>query len=540
MLRRPLATVVLSLLAACSSSEGEPSRGAGPSDLPFASVGSLASPAGKGSFRFGVATAATQIEDQDTNTDWWWWTAPTSMGGLAKSEFVGDASKGYTKALDDVALLSAMHLDSYRFSIEWARVEPKRGEYDEAALAHYSQLLDALRAAGLRPVVTLHHFSNPVWVDDPRDADCKQGPTDANLCGLGHPQGGPLVVDAMKRYAKLIAERFGDRVDEWGTLNEPVNYLVASQGIGQFPPGKTKIITNVLSDFLPVVRDCLSAHAAMYAAIKEADTVDADGDGSAADVGLSLSVADFVASRDHAPSEEPADVKARDAVVYVYHHLVVDSLRGGTFDADLDGTPDEQHPEWKGTIDWLGAQYYFRSGVTGKTGVIPVLNATPCFGQFDFGACLAPQDRTWWVPAMKYEYFAPGLYDVLADFGQRWPDLPLVVSEGGIATDVGARRAENVVRTLEQIARARAAGVDVRGYYHWSLYDNFEWSEGYAPHFGLYRVDFGGSYERTPTEGATVYGAIAGARTLVGDQRTRYGGDGPMTPEPGSNPPSWD
>jgi beta-glucosidase len=107
----------------------------------------------------------------------------------------------------------------------------------------------------------------------------------------------------------------------------------------------------------------------------------------------------------------------------------------------------------------------------------------------------------------------------------------MTVTEAGIATEVGARRAEHVVRTLEQIARARADGVDVRGYYHWSLFDNFEWAEGYEPRFGLYHVDFGGTWDREPTEGATLLTAIAGSRSLTVAQRMQYGGLGPMTPE---------
>ena len=102
----------------------------------------------------------------------------------------------------------------------------------------------------------------------------------------------------------------------------------------------------------------------------------------------------------------------------------------------------------------------------------------------------------------------------------------------GHAAEEGARRAENVVRTLEQISRAIDDGIDVRGYYHWSFMDNFEWADGYEPRFGLYRVDRTGSYPRTITEGGTVFGAIAGSRMLTHEQRTTYGGLGPMTAEP--------
>jgi beta-glucosidase len=280
-----------------------------------------------------------------------------------------------------------------------------------------------------------------------------------------------------------------------------------------------------------VVRDYVEAHARMYDAIKAADTVDADGDGTAASVGLSLSVAYFVPAAYNEESTDPADIKARDNVVYVYHHLLPDSLLGGTFDLDVDGTPDEQHPDWKGKLDWLGAQYYSRNGVTGTpSGVFPGVNATPCFKPIDLGACLPPKDPTFCVPQMGYEFYAPGLYEILHDFGTRWASLPLVVTEAGIATDVGERRAENVVRILEQIDRARAAGIDVRGYYHWSLMDNFEWAEGFGPKFGLYSVDLS-TYARTPTAGADTYAAIAGARKLPGSLRAKSGGDGPMTPD---------
>jgi beta-glucosidase len=510
------------LLQACGSD--------GPTDISYPAMGSLADESGRDSFRFGAASAATQIEDQNPNTDWYVWSQPVADGGLGKSPFVGEASMGYTKAIDDVQLVADTHLDSYRFSVEWARIEPQRDVIDEAALAHYSDQIDALVAAGIRPMITLHHFSNPTWIDDPRDIECVAGPTDTNLCGLGGAAGDQVIAE-MAEFAGLIASRFGDRVDEWATLNEPVNYLLAAYGIGNFPPGKMKIF-DLLEEFVPVVRDYLSAHAAMYAAVKAMDTVDADADGSPADVGMTLAVVKWVATAGNAISEDPIDIAARDRITYVFHHLAIDSLTAGTFDPDLDGTADEDQPTWRDTLDWLGVQYYFRAGVSGQVALIPVLDLVPCFGEFDVGSCLVPPDPTLCVPAMGYEFWPEGLYDILKDFSARYPTLPMVVTEAGIATEVGARRAENVVRILEQIDRARRDGVDVRGYYHWSLFDNYEWSYGFGPRFGLYHVDYT-TYERTATEGATVFGEIAAARTMTAEQRRTHGGDGPMTPEPG-------
>ncbi len=523
--------IVASLTVGCSSGETTPVPvDAGPSAIAWPAMGSTSAASGKGSFRFGVASAATQIEDDNKTTDWFVWTSPPP-DGLGKGTFIGDASKGYSLSLADIDLLAELNVDSYRFSIEWARVEPVRDQIDEAALDHYSKLLDALVAKHIRPMVTIHHFSNPVWVDDPRDRPCKNGPGDKNLCGLDNAVGGPLVVKELADHARLLAKRFGDRVDEWCTVNEPVNYLLASYGVGSSPPGKSAIIDDKVKEHLGLaMKNYIAAHAAMYKAIKEADTVDADGDGVAASVGFTHGAQEWIPARSNKISTSKVDIAARDRLVWVYEYLFVEALRQGSFDTDLDGVLDEPHPEWKGTLDWLGVQYYFRAGVTAATPLIPVLNLTPCYDIFDFGACIPPIDPTYLVPAMKYEHHPEGLYSVLSDFGKRWPDLPLSVTESGIATTVGTRRAEMIVRALESIDKARTEGVDVRGYYHWSIYDNFEWAQGFKPRFGLYTVDFK-TYARTATEGATAFGAIAGAHSLSAEMRNKYGGSGPMTAE---------
>ena len=515
---------LLVFIAACGSGSSPP----GP--IEFGAIGPLSGEAGRGGFRFGAASAATQIEDMNTGTDWWAWTAPVAMGGMGKDTFVGDAVKGYSLAMQDVQLVSDMHLDSYRFSIEWSRIEPTRGVIDEAAIQHYRDELTALKAAGIRPLVTIHHFSNPTWVMDPRDADCANGPSDTNLCGFGGPAGAQIIA-AMAAHAGLLAQRLGDLVDEWGTENEPVNYLLAGYGVGQFPPGKVAL-GDLTGQFAPVVRDYLAAHAAMYDAIKANDTIDADGDGIAASVGLSLSVADFEPSHANQHSGLAEDVAARDRIVYLYHYLYIDSILNGSFDANLDGTPDEQHPEWAGKLDWLGLQYYFRAGVTSAPALFPApISLTPCTSGTDLGSCLQTPQPTFCVPIMGYEFWSDGLRPVLIAFSQRYPSLPLVVTESGIATEVGTRRAEAVVRILESIARARDENhVDVRGYYHWSLTDNFEWAEGFVPRFGLYTVDYT-TYARTATEGATVLGAISAAHEVTAEQRSKYGGTGPMTPD---------
>lgn len=535
MIRIRYALVIALLAWGCgdkqSATDAQPPADAQPppnTDIAFAMPGSIAAPSGQGSFSFGVATAATQIEDQNPNVDWYAWTAPAPEG-LGRGTFVGDAAMGFSSALDDIDLIAQLGVDVYRFSIEWARVEPQRDMVDEAALAHYDQVVDGLIARGIKPMITVHHFSNPIWVADPRVRGCADGPTDANLCGWNGP-GADLIIAELGAHARLLGERYGDRVDDWCGVNEPVNYLLASYGVGRFPPG----VSLLLSDFpalMATMRNYIRGYVAIYDGLKAGDTIDADGDGIAATVGLSLSVAEWIPARDNLLSDLQEDIDATERIKYVYHYLFIEALREGAFDPDVDGVLDEQQPDWAGKIDWFGVQFYFRTGVSGKLAAIPVLNLSICFGGFDLGACVPPPDPTHWVPAMGYEFYEPGVYNVLKEFSARWPDLPLTVTESGIATEVGTRRAEHVVRSLEQIARARDEGVDVRGYYHWSLNDNFEWSEGFEPRFGLFHVDYA-TYDRMPTEGATVLGEIAGARTLTAAQRDQYGGTGPMTEEP--------
>ena len=339
-----------------------------------------------------------------------------------------------------------------------------------------------------------------------------------------------MIAAEMGQHAALMAQRFGDLVDDWGTLNEPLIYLLAGYGIGYFPPGKADILN--LPPFIAAIRDYIAGHAEMYKAIKANDTADADGDGVAAQVGLSMSVANWMPARANKPSTNPDDLAAVDRINYVMHYVFVDSVLNGTFDPDVDGVADETHPEWANTIDWLGLQYYFRAGVSADRPLLPApVSLTPCIGGFDVGSCLSALDPTYCVPHMGYEGWANGFADVIRAHSERYPALPLVVTEAGIATETGARRAENIVRVLEDLATLRAEGVDLRGYYHWSLTDNFEWAEGYVPRFGLYTVDYA-TYGRTATEGATVFGEIASSRQVTTAQRERFGGAGPMTPDP--------
>ncbi len=537
-MRRQLVVMACVLGSACSDDK--------PKGQTLPPAGSLTAESGHNAFMLGVATAAAQIEEATPESDWYVWGA-AAPDGLGKGKaFVGDAVQGYARALDDVALIEEMHLDAYRFNPSWARIEPQRDAIDQAAVDHYDVLINTLRDHGIEPIITVHHFASPVWIDDPRrpSGDACE-PSDQDLCGWASEAGSALVVEELAEHAALLAQTYGDRVDHWMTLNEPINYLLASYATGTFPPGRGSSADLILQPgtaaFLRVVERYASAHVAIYEAIKDNDTIDADGDGEAAAVGYSASVIAWTPTRDGAISSEADDVAAADRMRHLFQGAFTQAFIDGYFDLNLDQALDtgEAHDDWRGKLDFLGVQYYARAGVTAASAIaLPAVGGMPCIAGVPLvDGCLVVPDPTKCVPTMGYEFYEPGLFDVLRDFSTRWPGLPLLVSESGLATDVGERRAQHIVRSLEQILRARADGVDVRGYLHWSLMDNFEWAEGFGPHFGLYRVDVeGGDYERRATLGAEVLGDVARQRLLSDALVARWGGVGPLTPESSEAP----
>ncbi|MCB9558545.1 MAG: glycoside hydrolase family 1 protein [Deltaproteobacteria bacterium] len=524
-------TPIVFLLSLCLGSAGCNSDPV----ITFGPRGSLVTAAGKGGFRFGTASSATQIEDQNPNTDWYHWTQ-AKPAGLGHDTFLGDAARGYTLALADVERAADLGLDALRFSVEWARLEPTPGQYDETAFAHYGALIDALLARGIRPMITLHHFTWPRWVSDPSKTDCAaQGPQDDNLCGLETEAGYLRLAAAMSKVVAEMARRWGDRVDEWYTLNEPVNYVLAAYGAGQFPPARMYIFD--FAKLMPIFRRYFDLHARLAKSLRDNDTLDADGDGRATAIGLGLSLHSWVPARKGRRSEHPDDIAARDLVNYIMREAPIRFLTEGGFDPDLDGVLDEPQPSWRNTLDWIGVQTYFRSGVTADRALIPELGLTFCFAEgsdFGLGACIPAEDPSYNVPAMGYAWGPGILEENLLALAARFPDIPLVVTENGIAAQESRRRSEVMVRSLEEIANAQRAGVDVRGYYHWTLVDNFEWNLGYTPRFGLYRVERS-DFSRTPTHAVETYQKITRARGLPSTLRHDLGGAGPLTP-PAASP----
>lgn len=501
-------------------------------------------------FRLGAATSAHQVEGGQRN-NWTLWETLPQFAGRTK-EPSGVAADHYHRYPEDLDWVRWMGLDAYRLSIEWSRIEPERGAYDAAEIAHYRAVFEAMRARGIRPSVTLHHFTEPTWFTDlaSMTADtnasfCPGGPTEDRFCFWGDPRA-PEVFGA---FCGLAADAYGAYVDEWWTFNELTGYWLTTSALGQFPPGLTATSDAAIRDrALPVLRGLMDAHAACYRAIHARDLWDADGDGVAARVGLTTGAGPVRPS----DPDDPAAVAAAAQGESLAAYLAFDAAESGLLDADFDGAPEEPHAAWAGTQDLLGLQYY-ASTVAIPLAILPPLQGTPCVNlEISVGVpeldafltdLLADLLLALGCPAAPTQDFPlgpeppgrlygrqndpEGLVEMLEKLAARYPGRPLVITENGFADD-DEKRASSLVRHLAAAHEALARGVPLEGYYHWSLLDNFEWGRGFDVRFGLLRVDYAGGLARTPTAAAEVYREIAGLRGLTRAMLDARGGSGPL------------
>jgi len=420
-------------------------------------------------FLWGAATSAHQIEGGNDRNDWWDWEG--LPGKIRNGDRSGAACLGWQRYEEDLDLLKSLGLDAYRFSLEWSRIEPEPGRYDDAALEHYRRVLLACRARGITPMVTLHHFTNPRWF---------------SALG-GWEENGNLA--HFVRYARLAGERYGDLVDLWITINEPEVLALHAYADGTWPPG-----VQDRSRTLVVIANLLEAHALGSAALRESDRVDADGDGAAARIGVAKHWALLEPLRPWLPLEHLS--------VWIQHHVfnvaVVRALCGGPIDLSIPGArPVRRRVDaLQGSSDFLGVNYYTRWMVQ----------------MFRDEARVARPGAV--VSDLGWEFYPEGLERALvscAAFG-----LPLYVTENGIA-DAGDRLRPAFIReSLAALDRARGRGADVRGYLHWSLLDNFEWDDGYSGRFGLCAVAFDkADRPRTPRPSAQVYAEESARRRIA-------------------------
>jgi beta-glucosidase/6-phospho-beta-glucosidase/beta-galactosidase len=452
-------------------------------------------------FMFGTATAAFQIEKGITASDWSHWVETKGKIVNGDKPDVGGPD-ALAHVDEDVALMKAMNMNAYRFSIEWSRIYPTRPELEadtpsRPAIDEYARLLSALRAAGIRPMVTLLHFTLPDYFVDVNRPDDPQG------------WERPEMIDAFAKFCGQMAKRFGDQIDWWATINEPIVPAIGGYIQGKFPPGTTLQVERALA----YGKAEAMGHVRCYDAIKANDTIDADGDGKPSMVGP------VVHQRAVEPldKDEPADVDAANRVRYFNNLWFLNVIAKGDFDDDFDGLltgPRDKtaDPALKGRADWIGINYYSRMLASATRGiVIPKLQAAIYIDKLPTEQ---PKSDFGW------DIYPSGLATVLDEVKPY--GLPVVITENGIADGNDANRPRFLAEHLFELGLAPRRGVDVRGYFHWSLYDNFEWASGFCPKFGLFAID-PQTKARKPRPSVDLYRTIAGARKVTREQIDRAG-----------------
>ena len=431
-------------------------------------------------FLWGAATSAYQIEgsplaDGAGPSNWHRFShTPGRTRDGVRADVTCDH---YRRWRDDVALMKRLGLPAYRFSVSWSRVLPEgRGAVNARGLDFYSRLVDALLEAGIRPNLTLYHWDLPAALDD---------------------HGGWLNPDSPEwfaDYATVVAERLGDRVAMWATLNEP--WVIVHDGyvLGGNAPGHRDLF-----EAPRVARNLMLAHGAGIRALR------------AVGVKGSLGLVVNLEPKDFATDSAADRAAVERADVYFNRQYLEPALKGRWPDglAALygEGWPaDADHAieTAREPLDWVGINYYTRKVVThDPAGFLDRVKPVPVDG--------ARHMETGW------EVHAPSFERCLVDVKERYGDVPLFVTENGAAFAdpphvVNGRvddpwRIEYLRDHLDAARRAIARGVDLRGYFAWSLMDNLEWSSGFSKRFGLVHVDFD-SLERTPKASAAWYSEV--------------------------------
>jgi beta-glucosidase len=434
-------------------------------------------------FLWGTATSAYQIEGSPladgAGPSIWHRFAHTP--GRVHEGATGDvACDHYRRYRDDVALMRALGTNAYRFSISWSRVLPQgRGAVNAAGLAFYERLVDALLAHGIEPMATLYHWDLPAALDD--------------LGGWLNPE----IATWFAEYASIVFRKLDGRVKLWATLNEP--WVVTDGGYlcGVLAPGhRSRFEPPIVSHHL------LRAHAEAVKSYR------AEGRHR---IGIVVNL-----EPKYPASDVPADRAATARAEAYMNRQYLDPLFFGRYPEELGEMFGEAWPGWpaddlvhiRQPIDFLGINYYTRSVVRGD----------PRGGLLRAVAVRQPRaiyTETGW------EVFPPGLTDTLVWVKERYGNPPIYVTENGAAFfDPPTVEAAGLADPLRvdylrrHIAAVRAAierGVDVRGYFVWSLLDNFEWSHGYSKRFGIVHVDFE-TQKRTPKDSARFYAEVIASR----------------------------
>lgn len=416
-------------------------------------------------FLWGVATSAYQVEGGIVNDHSRYQGKAAFLRKANESLDARAAVDHWRRWEEDFELLRQLGVNSYRFSVEWARLEPRKGWFDEAAFAQYRRMIDRLLELGITPMVTLHHFTHPTWF---------------------HREAPWHTEDSIERFLAFVTEvdcRLLDRVPYVVTLNEPLVWLLAGYGDAKFPPGERNL--NRLMDSL---RNMLLAHRRTYDYLKERHPE------------MQIGIAHNMISFRRARTGNLLDGEIKRMLHRFYNLLIPKAFTTDRLDFNFPFVLKYSRAvELDNRIDFWGVNYYYRMHVR--------FRLRP-FRPFD---TLFVARSKHGLSDLGWEIYPRGLYRACRWL--RFTGKPLIITENGIATDDDSLRVRFIERHLHFLEELRREGQPIRGYFHWSLMDNYEWLEGTGARFGLYRVDFEDDFLRTLNPSGEYYARYIAAHS---------------------------
>jgi len=483
----------------------------------------------------------------DSNSDWWAWVHDEE--NIKKKLVSGDLPEHginywelYKK---DHELIKKLGMNAYRIGIEWSRIlaistrdvevyvkeNEDTGLFDSivveeedmkrllthvnrSAVNHYREIIKDLRERGIKVIVCLNHFTLPIWIHDPivaRRTNLEEG-----SLGWVDPE---TVVEFIK-YVSVVANLFGDLVDMWATLNEPfvvaeAGYLVPEAG---FPPGVA-----AAEGYLAAIVNLTNAHVCAYDAIKKWDTIKADDDSDeAAFVGI---IHNFTSVHPLKKDDE-RDIQAAKIVDYMRNRWLLNSIVKGEVDLDLNMeiSDDEKLKSFRNKLDWIGVNYYVRFVVKhSEKPLVPGFELASFEFVAGYGGECEPRSKSLDnrpTTDFGWEVYPEGLRESL-NIAAKY-NKPIIVTENGLADAEDVLRSWFIVQHVHQLELAiKEDKIDVDGYLHWALTDNYEWAHGFSKRFGLIEVDLK-TKERKPRKSSEVFREIAENNGLTDNLIKKY------------------
>ncbi len=406
-------------------------------------------------FLWGVATSAFQLEGSP-HADWSSWDTILSERPAVTNH--------YELYREDLALLQDLGVNAYRFSLEWSRIQPREDRWDEEALGHYREITEILGRYGIEPMLTLHHFTHPLWF-------IKRFPWHEDAS-----------VDRFLAYVRRVVSAM-DGVRYWITFNEPYVLVLAGYFEGCTPPAIRSPQLGVRA-----LANILRAHAGAYDIIHDACP------------NARVSVAHNMAALAPWKKWNPLDKLLSRVAKYFYNHSLLDAFLTGSLRIKFPFREEMNIPvPIRGKLDFFGINYYTRIHMRFN----PLRNMGVEMRHLDIDGH--------GLTDLGWEIHPRGLEKVLR-YAARL-GVPMIITENGIATKDSQKKIRYMKEHVEAIERCRRQGMDIRGYFYWSLIDNYEWLQGLDARFGLYRVDFG-TLRRIPTNAAAYYSFLIRHRSF--------------------------